>query len=397
MPSQQFRRYHALDALRAAMMLLGLVLHSAVSYTTVSLEEAWHYQDAQRSAIFDMLVFFIHLFRMPVFFVVAGFFAALLYYRDGGSRFAANRARRVLLPLAVFWIPLFPLVRAGFTFANVQAAGSSGWDAVAATSLFADLGLMHLWFLWDLAIFYVAAVILVPLAGRLASGGHRAADDLFGKLATSWWGAVLLGLITAVTLLPMSKPALDTAFSLLPPIRVLVAYGVFFAFGWLLYRRRDLIEPFGARWKLPFALGTLVSLAYLVVTVGRPIADPTLFHLTGVTLAGLAIWLLVFGIMGAFVTWLDRPNPLVRYFSDGAYWIYLVHLPLTIWLPGLLSQSPWPAPAKFLIVLSVTTAVTTVTYHVFVRSTFVGALLNGRRYPRGLPRAAPVVEHVEAT
>ena len=121
-------------------MLLGLVLHSAVSYTTVSLEQAWPYQDAQRGAIFDIAVFFIHLFRMPVFFVVAGFFAALLYYRDGGSRFAANRARRVLLPLALFWIPLFPLVRSGFTYANATATGGSGWDAVAATNLFAEPG-----------------------------------------------------------------------------------------------------------------------------------------------------------------------------------------------------------------------------------------------------------------
>ena len=160
---------------------------------------------------------------------------------------------------------------------------------------------------------------------------------------------------------------------------------------------RDLIEPFGARWKLPLALGTLVSVAYLVITVGSPIADPMLFHLTGVTLAGLAIWLLVFGIMGAFVTRLDRPSPIVRYISDGAYWIYLIHLPLTIWIPGLLAQSAWPAPAKFLVVLSVTTIVTTLTYHFSVRSTPVGALLNGRRYPRGLPQAAPAVAHVEAT
>jgi hypothetical protein len=34
-------RYHALDSVRAAMMLLGLVLHAAASYTSIPLGAAW--------------------------------------------------------------------------------------------------------------------------------------------------------------------------------------------------------------------------------------------------------------------------------------------------------------------------------------------------------------------
>jgi hypothetical protein len=69
--------------------------------------------------------------------------------------------------------------------------------------------------------------------------------------------------------------------------------------------------------------------------------------------------------------------------------MYLVHLPLTVWIPGLLARSPWPAAAKFAIVLAATSLVTTVTYNYLVRSTVLGVLLNGRRYPRGLPKPAP--------
>jgi hypothetical protein len=42
---------------------------------------------------------------------------------------------------------------------------------------------------------------------------------------------------------------------------------------------------------------------------------------------------------------------------------------------------------KFSTVLSVTVCMTLLTYYAFVRSTAVGALLNGRRYPRALPRS----------
>jgi glucans biosynthesis protein C len=91
-PLEPHRRYHALDALRAAMMLLGLVLHAAISYIETPMPSLWPYSDPQRSLAFDLTVFFIHVFRMPVFFVVAGFFAAFVYHRDGAARFAATAA-----------------------------------------------------------------------------------------------------------------------------------------------------------------------------------------------------------------------------------------------------------------------------------------------------------------
>jgi glucan biosynthesis protein C len=391
---EAFRRFHSLDAVRAAMMLLGLVIHSATSYTVTPLGAAWPFSDAQQSTIFDIVVFFIHLFRMPVFFVVAGFFSALLYYRDGAARFAANRSRRVLVPLALFWIPIVPLVIAGFTFANGRASGAVDWTPVTSGSFLQHPSLIHLWFLWDLAIFYAAAVLLVPLAGWARESWRQRVDAWFGRIATSVWGALLLATVSTLTLLPMEVPALETSDAFLPPIRVLVAYGVFFAFGWLLFRRRDIIEPFGARWKAPMAGGVLASALYLTVTVARPFADPRTFHIIGVALAGLSMWLLIFGILGVFVLLMDRPRPLVRYLSDAAYWMYLVHLPFTIWVPGLLATIGLPATLKFIIVLLTTTSVTVATYHVWVRSTAIGALLNGRRYARSLPQpAAPVAEH----
>ena len=375
-------------------MLLGLVIHSGTSYTATPLGGAWPYSDPERSTIFDVVVFFIHLFRMPVFFVVAGFFAAFLYSRDGGARFAANRAKRVVLPLALFWIPVYPLVSAGFVFANGRAGGAVDWTPIASGSFLQHPSLIHFWFLWDLAIFYAAALVLVPLAGRAPESWRRRVDTWFGRVATSGWGALGLACVSTVTLLPMDIPGLETSTEFLPPARVLLAYGVFFTFGWLLFRRRDVIEPFGLGWKMPLTAGVIASTAYLTVTVARPIADPRAFHVVGVALAGLSMWMLVFGILGAFVSLMDHQRAWVRYLSDAAYWMYLVHLPVTIWMPGALATTGLPASIKFALVLMTTTVITTATYHLFVRASAIGALLNGRRYPRSLPRTAPAAQHV---
>jgi peptidoglycan/LPS O-acetylase OafA/YrhL len=44
----------------------------------------------------------------------------------------------------------------------------------------------------------------------------------------------------------------------------------------------------------------------------------------------LTVWLLIFGGVGLAERMLQRPNSIVRYFSDSSYWIYLVHLPICV-------------------------------------------------------------------
>jgi hypothetical protein len=66
--------------------------------------------------------------------------------------------------------------------------------------------------------------------------------------------------------------------------------------------------------------------------------------------------------------------------------VCLVHLPLTIWIAGLLAPVALPAFVKGAFVLAVTVCLTLWAYDRFVRSTAVGALFNARL--RGAPASA---------
>ena len=357
------------------MMLLGLVLHSAASYTAQPLGEAWPYHDRSRHIAFDLLLFFIHLFRMPTFFVVAGFFAALLYERDGERQFIRNRARRVGLPLVVFWVAVMPLMIAGVLFGTWMGLVEVPLDHVPRGPIWRLPILGHLWFLYDLLLFYVAAVIVA----RAARGFRLTAEATW--ITRPGWNVLALGLITTLTLLPMQVPGLETSAALAPPLRILAAYGAFFAFGWLLYRQREVLPLYGARWIRFLVAGLIATLAYLVVLQLPARMTPRAFHVASVACAGLAVWLLIFGCLGLFVRRLDAPRPRLRYLADASYWIYLTHLLPVTWAVGLLALVAWPAGVKFTIVLTVATAVTLLTYRAFVRTTAIGALLNGRRLP----------------
>jgi hypothetical protein len=55
-------RYHAMDSLRAAMMLLGIVLHAGLSYTHMPRSPIWPFRDARSSVVCDAVMMASGLF-----------------------------------------------------------------------------------------------------------------------------------------------------------------------------------------------------------------------------------------------------------------------------------------------------------------------------------------------
>ena len=92
------RRYHALDALRAAMMFLGIYLHAVVAYSP---NGGWPWKQAEQTRLLDWSLSIIHVFRMPIFYAMAGFFTALLIARYGMRGAAWNRFLRIAVPFVV--------------------------------------------------------------------------------------------------------------------------------------------------------------------------------------------------------------------------------------------------------------------------------------------------------
>jgi peptidoglycan/LPS O-acetylase OafA/YrhL len=95
----------------------------------------------------------------------------------------------------------------------------------------------------------------------------------------------------------------------------------------------------------------------------------------------LFIWNMVFGMMGMFHALIQKENIIIRYLSDSSYWIYIIHLPLVLVLQFLVRDWPINALLKFLLINIATITLLLVSYHLLVRSTWIGWLLNGRMMP----------------
>ena len=388
-------RHHGFDFLRATMMLLGVVLHTALCFQETP--GAWIYQDPNTTPLAGLLVVSIHVFRMPVFFAMAGFFGAMLLRRRGLATFASHRFNRIAVPLVVGWFVVFPMLAWAISFAWTNSASDSigtAFEKMPWNANFADAGPMHLWFLVDLLWFYAAAVLLRGVGSLLPALGTFV-RDVVNALAVGrlrWFRLPILVAGAFLLMLPMKGPGIDTTESWRPEWHIMALYGFYFAVGWLAHDVPGLVASL-QRWSwlrlaggvVALALATAATIACYVVMFdparGTDSSAYAATFLIAQFLQAAAACLLLLGLAGASERVFRRMSPVVRYLVEASYWIYLLHLPLTIFIPALFRRWEFPGLPKMLMMMVLVTIPLLVTYHLLVRGTAIGATLNGRTYP----------------
>ena len=147
-------------------------------------------------------------------------------------------------------------------------------------------------------------------------------------------------------------------------------------------RQTELFAQFQRRWALCAAAGLVFYVVTGVVMRGY---GPQLLGAYSYHCAG---WLWSFASIGLALKFLQSRHVVLGYLSDSAYWVYLLHFPLTIIFGAVLYQLPLPALLKIAINITATTLVCVGSYQLLVRHTWISQLLNGKRHPRAA-RAVP--------
>lgn len=416
--TQPTERLHALDALRAVAMMLGVWLHAALPFVAGVPFFFWPFLEPTKSAPIAHSVTIIHSWRMETFFLLSGFFTAMLVARRGGMATLRQRAARVLIPFVIAMVTIQPLC------AFVWAWGIStqwGWplgstaEAILKNSWGVDTPgspgqfgrLYHLWFLYDLCLL-IGAGLLVRFLASLLPGtlrgplthGWGLLSRAVGWCVGAWLGVVLLALPVVAALTMHGPSGAQPNGSLTPQWQGLAYYALPFFAGWALYAHRHAIDRLARRWWVPALIAALATVAH--VRANGVLAT----IVEGQEARAAAAWWFAVGsralmtagyslaMIGLFTRLFSRPGPrlqaVVRYVSDSAYWVYLAHLPLVIAV-GLVLLS-WEAHplVKFGACVAVSMVVLMISYAVLVRHTPLGRLLNGRR-PRRVKETAPVV------
>lgn len=212
-------------------MLLGIVLHTALAYAPVN----WIVQDIQRHEGLGLLTVAIHGFRMPLFFMMSGFFTAMLWRKRGLPALLKHRIRRIFFPLPLGLATIVPILNLLYGLP------------------INSLNFHHLWFLWHLCWLVAGFALVLLLVQRLRLPSLPA--SLVLSPARYLW-------LTPLTMSPTAMMASfgpDTSAELMPLAHVLGYYAIFFGFGALYYGYPDATGLVADWWWLALPTGILIA------------------------------------------------------------------------------------------------------------------------------------------
>lgn len=396
-------RFHGLDGLRGVAMLMGITLHATIPYWIgYWAPEAVPHNSVQSWNMW-ILYHYIDIWRVPVFFLLAGFFAHLIINRHNNLYFIRNRFIRVIVPFIVIGLPIICTTPAIWTFGFKGTFGlPHTLPIIGFIPNIEQEGLLgHLWFLYYLVIFYIVLIGLDTI--RYCCKIQMPFKSFLLTIIYSKIPVIPIALLISIRLFmtfygngegkyvwPLNWP--DVLYHL-----------VFFLYGYGLYLRKDRLLDFQsglllilfislAATTLALSLRTsyiswtiwqgVQSPNILLALIGSSSYDITVLRVFTCITRGIAGILFPIALVGLFSRFITKPYRITGWLVDASYWIYLLHFPIVFLLNFLLFPLLWNPMIKYSLVCGLTLMICAPTYRYLVRYTVLGKLLNGKRLNR---------------
>ncbi|WP_062387823.1 acyltransferase family protein [Demequina iriomotensis] len=327
-PGTASGRIEYLDGLRAALMLLGIPFHTAQAFSGIP----WFIQSPTESPSLDAFAEFLHIWRMPAFFVVAGIFSTMILGRRAPGAWLRGRAVRLGFPLLFGMLLLNPIQWAliGWARTGDLAGALAAVETTAAAP--SSRWLMHLWFLLNLLLYSAALALIAAtpvrrgalrLATRVSQAFTARPHSVALALAAAAGVAVILGLAAW-----QASNAEALTHSLLT--RNLIMFAPAFVLGGLLGMSPTTLAAalsLSTRWVAAVAALTVGAVLWIELVDQRESAAVNAVHAASWTVGGLAMTVLALKVAAAR---LDRPSRTITWLVDSSLVVYLVHQPLII-------------------------------------------------------------------
>lgn len=369
-------RFYYLDSMRSVLMLLGVVLHGGLIYSS---GDRWIISDSHQSEFFCFLCSAIHAFRLPTFFIVAGFFSMMSLEKYGTGTFTKTRLLRILPPL-FFTALLINSLELYVRTIIIQQQSMSIFHFMIhelPRNWIDGQWVSHLWFLLTLLQLFAIGIALYLVSGNFVKLSK------LNRLAAFFRNKCYF-----LLLLPLSQIAWCVAAKVSPGVfqgihfyglinfEELLAYLPYFLVGLWLYRDHQLQQEFHsfARWEwYALILSLIAQYAFSDAHGANPLSLLRIYS-TSLTwgLTSHLCYVLFFKLM-------NRNSCVFRYLSDASYSIYLFHHLFVVLFGFLLLESEIAIGYKFLAVETATLSITlAIHHHLILKSRTLRFMFNGK-------------------
>lgn len=375
-------RRHDLDWLRVIAFGILIHFHAAVAFLPTGLPMTLN---DTPSPVLGAAVAFLHQFRLPLLFFVAGAGSCFALRHRSVAAWVRERGARLLVPLAAGVVLVVPPM----VYLEKRYIGEfSGSFAAFYPTLFTsgtypagNLSWHHYWFI---AYLYLYCLLLWPLL-HLARGS-RAAAMLRRTLAR---GPGIYVPIAALWLVETSlRPFFPGFRDLVHDWTDFLEWFVVLVAGYLFASQRRLLERTEALRRVSLALAVLASFLFFCWRASPGFAD---FHPweTGeadfgrAALLSLArvtnLWCWVLVCVGYASRYLNRPSRALDWLNDAVYPLFCLHLTALVAVEYVVLPRDWPIALEYATITTVATLLCLALYQWGVRRSRWLAPLFGAR------------------
>ncbi|QGN35269.1 acyltransferase family protein [Microlunatus sp. Gsoil 973] len=329
-----------LDNLRAALTVLVVAHHAAITYSNLPL---WYYTEPRDNASATGFVIFLavnQMYFMGFFFLISGLFVPGSVDRKGPWRFFRDRLIRLGIPLVGFWLLIRPLLAIG-SWPEYRKAGLSPLAFFLAGS---DPGPM--WFVEVLLVLGLVYAIYRSVRGRSLDQQRSAVvpDARVGNRMIM----LLIGVLTVVTYSWRLVVPSGTYWPIvgLPTPYYLPQYVFLFVVG-LLAQRRGWFSALTVRqgWA-----GLVMALVAGVPALGfSTVHGPA--YLASVFCEQVFAVGVIMALLVLFRTRINRTGAVSRFASGQAFAVYVIHPLVLVAVARLIAPLAAPGVVKFAVLV----------------------------------------------
>ncbi|WP_164738221.1 acyltransferase family protein [Frigidibacter oleivorans] len=374
-------RFHFLDSARALCMVLGIPYHAGLIYHPGM---SWRADSPQDSMALGLLSQASSNFRMQLFFIIAGFFSAMMIGRRTPEAWMRQRMQRLLLPFVAAMILIIPFQIAAEAFLQPGAPPGTrpGEFLYQLRQPWWNWG--HLWFL--LTLFWLSLGFATATMALQATGWRLPPARGLPRLPRL---VALAVLVVAVTLWSQDWMLLRDRFGL--PVKTamgfvyveaIVLYLPFFALGVWFWLDRAALEGFATL--SPPVL--LLAAAALGLSLHAAATQEGRLAWLFQPAAAILVSAVVLGLLRRVS---DNENRTVRRLVDASFTIYLVHQPLVVILGSLFLWLALPPAAEYLVIIAGTFLLSWALAQAVAARPWLQFLLNGAARRRPAREPAP--------
>src|SRR5262245_53966433 len=371
------RRYD-IDWLRVFATYLLLPFHVGMVFNPAPF---YHIRNADLSFVFLVLCGFISLWHMPLFFLLAGWSVLSSLALRGSVGFVRERFFRLFVPLVSVCALLMPAIKylelssgldANYTGLYVDPQLQDGFRQVIPSGLpvaapfnqsffeflptfFTDLTRFTWSHLWFVAYLLTFTLLYLPLFVRL--GAVTRWFD--GPVSPIWVYAPIVPLAIVQVTMRERWPGLQ---NLIDDWANFAYYSTYLIAGFLLASSPHLETAAQAERKRALVLGLTTTVVLLLGVLGVFSSAPVML-----ALSAFAGWCFVLAFLGWSRRLLAFTTSALRYLTESAFPIYLLHQSAIV-LPGyFLIQLPLGLWTKFCLLFLLSSVLTLGVYHFVIR------------------------------